>query len=134
MGVWNKPSTTKLTQDDIILENKQPAITFKIDQFNYSINPETGLVTHLAKTGDRTETNTTQIGKAYALYAKATNSPLVTFNGQQYAKVFNMIVNINNGNIVVQPQISALFNNIIEKEESLNITTLILHWNLKFLI
>ena len=95
------------TQSSTSVENN---FKTRIDQFTYTLNTTTGEVIHNSKTGDRLETNETQIGKVYKEYALANNYETKEFNKQNYAKVFDKVVNINNGSIVTMPNIVLLFN------------------------
>ena len=88
---------------------EQKLFTTKINQFNYSYNSLTNEVIHNSKTGDKIETNETQIGKVLAEYAKTNNLETKEFNKQLYSKVGDKIVNVNNGSIVTQKQIQDLF-------------------------
>lgn len=106
---------------EVVIQPTQPVIeqvtevseenlfTTKINQFTYSYNPSTQEVIHNSKTGDKIETNETQIGKVLAEYAKTNNLPTQSFNNQNYSKVGDRVVNINNGSIVTQKQILDLF-------------------------
>jgi exodeoxyribonuclease-5 len=100
-----QPSTS--VEPTVSVEN---TFKTKIDQFTYTLNTTTGEVIHNSKTGDRLETNETQIGKVYKEYALANNYETKEFNKQNYAKVFDKVVNINNGSIVTMPNIVLLFN------------------------
>ena len=102
------------TQPSTSVENVEEAkeenlFTTKINQFTYSYNPSTQEVIHNSKTGDKIETNETQIGKVLAEYAKANNLLTQSFNNQDYSKVGDRVVNVNNGSIVTQKQILDLF-------------------------
>jgi hypothetical protein len=102
------------TQSSTSVENVEEAkeenlFTTKINQFTYSYNPSTQEVIHNSKTGDKIETNETQIGKVLAEYAKANNLLTQSFNNQDYSKVGDRVVNVNNGSIVTQKQILDLF-------------------------
>ena len=101
-----KPSTSVENVEEAKEEN---LFTTKINQFTYSYNPFTQEVIHNAKTGDKVETNETQIGKVLAEYAKANNLLTQSFNNQDYSKVGDRVVNVNNGSIVTQKQILDLF-------------------------
>jgi hypothetical protein len=81
----------------------------KIDQYTYTLNTLTGEVIHNAKAGDKIENNETQIGKVYRKYAVDNNFETKSFNGSNYSKVFDKIVNVANGNIVTQKEIKDLF-------------------------
>jgi predicted class III extradiol MEMO1 family dioxygenase len=81
----------------------------KIDQYQYSYNPDTNTVIHNSKTGDKIETNPTQIGKVLANYAKFQSLETKEFNNHYYSKVGNYVINIDNGNIVKDPNILKLF-------------------------
>lgn len=97
-----------------VINNNQANSLFpvKINQFQYTLNTETGEVIHNSKSkGDIVETNETQIGKVYAEYAKQNNLPVQEFNLQFYSKVFDKVVNVNNGNFVTQQEILNLFDN-----------------------
>jgi ribA/ribD-fused uncharacterized protein len=104
----------EFTQPSTSVENVEEAkeenlFTTKINQFTYSYNPSTQEVIHNSKTGDKIETNETQIGKVLAEYAKANNLLTQSFNNQDYSKVGDRVVNVNNGSIVTQKQILDLF-------------------------
>jgi hypothetical protein len=101
-----KPSTSVENVEEVKEEN---LFTTKINQFTYSYSPSTQEVIHNSKTGDKIETNETQIGKVLAEYAKANNLPTQSFNNQDYSKVGDRVVNVNNGSIVTQKQILDLF-------------------------
>ena len=101
-----KPSTSVENVEETKEEN---LFTTKINQFTYSYNPSTQEVIHNSKTGDKIETNETQIGKVLAEYAKANNLLTQSFNNQDYSKVGDRVVNVNNGSIVTQKQILDLF-------------------------
>jgi exodeoxyribonuclease-5 len=103
--VIDQPSITEVVPT-VSVEN---TFKTKIDQFTYTLNTTTGEVIHNSKTGDRLETNETQIGKVYKEYALANNYETKEFNKQNYAKVFDKVVNINNGSIVTMPNIVILF-------------------------
>ena len=83
--------------------------TTKVNQFTYTYNPSTGEVIHKAKSGDKVETNETQINKVLAAYAKANNFETRTFNKQDYVKVGDKILNVNTGSRVTQKEIVDLF-------------------------
>ena len=103
--------------------SKENLFTTKINQFTYSYNPSTQEVIHNSKTGDKIETNETQIGKVLAEYAKANNLLTQSFNNQDYSKIGDRVVNVNNGSIVTQKQILDLFQEkteVFPMEEQLN--------------
>ena len=83
--------------------------TIKIDQFTYTLNPNTGEVIHNSKSGDKPLTNDTQINKVYIEYAKEKNLPTQQFNNQEYVSIFGKVLNVNNANEVKQEQILKLF-------------------------
>jgi hypothetical protein len=94
---------------DLITANQNAArpsdlFTTKIDQFNYSYNPETQEVIHNAKAGDKIETNDTQVNKVLVQYALANNFEQRTYNKQTYIEIlhqgYTRILNINNANEV----------------------------------
>lgn len=87
----------------------------KINQFNYTLTPS-GEVIHNSKSGDKVETNETQIGKVYAAYAKENSLPTQEFNKQQYAEVHGKVVNVNTGSVVTQKEIVDKFSRIGNKE------------------
>ena len=84
--------------------------TTKINQFNYSYNPITNEVIHNAKTGDKIETNQTQINKVLVAYAKENNFPIQSFNKQDYVYINGKVLNSNTGAEVTNPKILTLFN------------------------
>ncbi len=86
----------------------------KIDQFNYTYNPNTGEVIHNSKTGEKVETNETQINKVLVQYALENGYEIKAFNNSEYIKINNKILNISNGNLVTQKQILDLFQNTEE--------------------
>ena len=94
--------------------------TTKVDQFNYTFNPETGEVIHNAKKGDKVETRNTQIGKVLAAYSNENNLPTEEFNNQTYAKVGDRVVNVNNSNIVTDPNIVSKFDDSSDIEEGVD--------------
>ena len=89
---------------DLITANQQAMGTklfvTKIDQFNYSYDAVNNVVIHNAKTGDKVETNDTQINKVLVQYALANNKEQRTFNGSTYVTVADKILNIKNANEV----------------------------------
>ena len=94
---------------DLIEANQKAAkpsdlFTTKIDQFNYSYNPETRQVIHNAKTGDKVETNDRQVNKVLVQYALANNFEQRTYNDQTYIEIlhdgYTRVLNINNANEV----------------------------------
>ena len=87
-----------------------PLFTTKINQFNYSYNPITNEVIHNAKTGDKIETNQTQINKVLVAYAKENNFPIQSFNKQDYVYINGKVLNSNTGAEVTNPKILTLFN------------------------
>ena len=112
---------------DLIEANQKAAkpsdlFTTKIDQFNYSYNPQTQEVIHNAKTGDKVETNDKQVNKVLVQYALANNFEQRTYNNQTYIEIlhegYTRVLNINNanevspetwdaaGNVTTQPSIS----------------------------
>ncbi|MFA5759072.1 MAG: DEAD/DEAH box helicase, partial [Clostridia bacterium] len=101
---------TQETALDTINEN----FTIKIDQFTYTYNPNTYEVIHNSKNGNRIEVNETQINKVLLKYAIANNYPTKAFNNQEYVKINNKVLNINNSNEVKQKQIVDLFQETIE--------------------
>ena len=109
---------------ETIVEGELPeeAIPFivKVDQFLYTLNPNTGEVIHNAKAGDKALTNDTQINKVYAAYAKELSLPIKTFNNQEYVKVFDRIINTNNSNQVTQKEIVELFTERTNIEDAVN--------------
>ena len=84
--------------------------TTKINQFTYSYNPTTQEVIHNAKTGDKVETNQTQINKVLVAYAKENNFPIQNFNKQDYVYINGKVLNSNTGAEVTNPKILTLFN------------------------
>lgn len=108
---WRNQLKEILKGKSEIRNDKQVNNTFttKVNQFQYTYNPQTGEVIHNAKAGDKIETNETQIGKVLANYVKENNLPIETFNKQQYSKVGDKVVNVNTGSIVTQKQIIDLF-------------------------
>lgn len=109
---------TKPTQVGTVQQENEDTITdeiennlfkTKIDQYQYSYNPDTNTVIHNSKTGDKIETNPTQIGKVLANYAKFQSLETKEFNNHYYSKVGNYVINIDNGNIVKDPNILKLF-------------------------
>jgi predicted NAD-dependent protein-ADP-ribosyltransferase YbiA (DUF1768 family) len=103
--VRNESRGTQQTQT----ATTEELFTTKVNQFQYTYNPQTGEVIHNAKAGNKIETNETQIGKVLANYVKENNLPVETFNKQQYSKVGDKVVNVNTGSIVTQKQILDLF-------------------------
>jgi len=87
----------------------QEVFTTKVDQFTYTYNPVTKQVIHNAKSGDKVETNETQINKVLAAYGKANNFETKVFNKQEYVKVDNKVLNVNTGSRVTQKEILDLF-------------------------
>jgi len=87
----------------------QEIFTTKVDQFTYTYNPVTKQVIHNAKSGDKVETNETQINKVLAAYGKANNFETKVFNKQEYVKVDNKVLNVNTGSRVTQKEILDLF-------------------------
>ena len=87
-----------------------PLFTTKVNQFNYSYNPITQEVIHNAKTGDKVETNQTQINKVLVAYAKENNFPIQSFNKQDYVYINGKVLNSNTGAEVTNPKILTLFN------------------------
>jgi len=89
---------------DLITANQQAMGTklfvTKIDQFNYSYDAVNNVVIHNAKTGDKVETNDTQINKVLVQYALANNKEQRTFNGSTYIEIADKILNIKNANEV----------------------------------
>lgn len=82
----------------------------KVNQFEYSLDLETGEVIHNSKTkGDVIEENETQINKVYVAFAKDTNYPTRSFNNQEYVHIFGKILNMKTGSEVTQKQIVDLF-------------------------
>lgn len=103
----------KVNQSKEINNNKNIFIT-KVDQYNYTLNTTTGEVIHNTTKGDKPLSATssgdlTQIGKVYKNYAIDNNFETKLFNGNNYSKVFDRIVNVANGNIVNQKEIRDLF-------------------------
>lgn len=96
---------------------KEPFKT-KIEQFNYTYNPETEEVIHNSKKGDKIVTAPATIGKVLAEYAKEHKLRTESFNKQTYAKVGSRFVNINNGKLVTQKEIADKF-----KEGASNVPT-----------
>ena len=88
--VFTPPSATSINN----------LFTTKIDQFTYSYNPITNEVIHNAKTGDKIETNDTQINKVLVQYALANNYEQRTFNGSTYVAIADKVLNIKNANEV----------------------------------
>lgn len=109
---------------ETIVEGELPEETIpfivKVDQFLYTLNPNTGEVIHNAKVGDKVLTNDTQINKVYAAYAKELSLPIKTFNNQEYVKVFDRIINTNNSNQVTQKEIVELFTERASTEDAVN--------------
>jgi hypothetical protein len=89
---------------DLITANQQAMGTklfvTKIDQFNYSYDAVNNVVIHNAKTGDKVETNDTQINKVLVQYALANNKEQRVFNGSTYVEIADKILNIKNANEV----------------------------------
>jgi hypothetical protein len=89
---------------DLITANQQAMGTklfvTKIDQFNYSYDAVNNVVIHNAKTGDKVETNDTQINKVLVQYALANNKEQRVFNGSTYVAIADRILNIKNANEV----------------------------------
>lgn len=94
----------------------------KIDQFDYTYNPETKEVIHNSKTGDKVETNETQINKVLVEYAKSNNFEIKTYNKKQYVKIDNKILNVNNGNQIKDKRIVQLFDIKKTEEQSNQLT------------
>ena len=92
------------------VEQSKKLFTTKINQFNYSYNPATQEVIHNAKTGDKVETNQTQINKVLVAYAKENNFPIQSFNKQDYVYINGKVLNSNTGAEVTNPKILTLFN------------------------
>ena len=109
----SKPSTTS-----------EKPFTTKIDQFTYTYNPVTKQVIHNAKSGDKVETNETQINKVLAAYAKANNFETKVFNKQEYLQINGKVLNVNTGSKVIQKEIVDLFTPTVSnpvKNDLLNI-------------
>ena len=111
LGIWKKQQVNSVLSNKK-REGKQGTniFTTKINQFNYSYNPITNEVIHNAKTGDKVETNQTQINKVLVAYAKANNFPIQNFNKQSYVYVNGKVLNSNTGAEVNNPKILTLFN------------------------
>jgi hypothetical protein len=106
----SKPSTTS-----------EKPFTTKVDQFTYTYNPVTKQVIHNAKSGDKVETNETQINKVLAAYAKANNFETKVFNKQEYVQINGKVLNVNTGSKVIQKEIVDLFN-VSTQQEFINLT------------
>jgi exodeoxyribonuclease-5 len=95
-----KANQKVLKAEDSVFNTTDNLFTTKIDQFTYSYNPETNEVIHNAKTGNKIETNDTQINKVLVKYALANNYEQRTFNGSTYVAIADRVLNIKNANEV----------------------------------
>lgn len=90
-------------------ESEEGLFTTKINQFEYTYNPETDQVIHKAKKGDKVETNEKQIGKVLAAYAVENGLRTEEYNGHTYAQVGDRYVNVKTGSLVTHQKIVEKF-------------------------
>jgi alkylated DNA repair dioxygenase AlkB len=136
-GMPKTPNKVNVTQPSTTSEK---SFTTKVDQFTYTYNPSTGEVIHNAKSGDKIETNETQINKVLAAYAKANNFETKVFNKQEYVQIDNKVLNVNTGSRVTQKEILDLFtpttqidlNQEVYSKVKTNLSQLIVRENAEF--
>ena len=85
-------------------------ITINLHQYTFILEPGTGNVLQITKKATIALTTThPMVTKVYAAYARDVGIKSVEFNGSHYVKMYNRIINVNNGNEVTNNDIRRLF-------------------------
>lgn len=85
-------------------------VTVNYHQYKFNFDTDTGTVYQMLKKSVQTLTPThPMVPKVYAAYARDVGIKTAEFNGSHYVKMYNRIINVNNGNEVTNNDIRRLF-------------------------
>lgn len=85
-------------------------IVIPLHQYTFILEPDTGNVLQMTKKATIALTPShPMVPKVYAAYARDVGIKTAEFNGSHYVKMYNRIINVNNGNEVTNNDIRKLF-------------------------